>query len=726
MRLYPVIMCGGAGTRLWPASVEARPKQFIPLVGPLSTFQETALRVSGIGETGELVIIGGARHADLMEAQLAAIGLNATLLLEPEGRDSAAAIAAAAAWIAERDPAGVAVVSASDHHVPDAAAFQAAARTAATAALEGRIVTLGVVPDTASSAYGYIKPGSALDEVFAVDAFVEKPDAVRARAYLDAGYLWNSGNFVATAETLLAAFDAHCPEVINGVRAALVKARRGAGRVHLGREFSCVRKVSFDYAVMEKTDRAAVLPVAFAWSDLGAWSAIRAVSPIDDAGNALSGPVVALDAEGCLIRSDGPRVAIIGVRDLAVIVENGEVLVCALAADQSVKSALERLPGKGQSPALGPDDLALAAEQALQRIDSWLRTAALPLWWSLGADHEHGGFHESLTPAGRPTGAPRRARAATRQAYVYARAGHLGWSGPWRTALTHGLDGLGQHYRREDGLYRRLVSARGAPLDDAAMLYDQAFMLLALAAAAQVSPDAPAMVAQARALRDGLSAFRWPAGGFRETGEQPFQSNCHMHLFEACLSWIEIDLAEPGPWRALAREMAELATTRFIDPKGGFLREFFDGEWAPAAGPEGRRCSPGHQFEWAWLLSRWQGLGGEVEPSVIDGLYRAGRAGVDQQGVAVNEVSDDLQVIDGDARLWPQAEYLRCAAMMWRRRGGDAFARDVIDAAAALSRYLDVPISGLWRDLRRADGAFVDEASPATSLYHLMGLMRAT
>ena len=334
MALYPVIMCGGAGARLWPASRPSRPKQFLALVGERSLFQETVARCAPLASgAGRLVVVAGVAHAGWIDRQLADLGVEATVLLEPEPRDSAPAMAAAAAWIAARDPQGVAAFVASDHFIPDHDAFRRAVREAAEAATAAaRIVTLGVRPRDPSSAYGYIEPaGRGLS---AVDAFVEKPDAATAEAYIGAGYLWNSGNFIVSAATLVDQLNRHAPQVLAAAQAALPDGEATA----LTDAFRAAPKISIDYAVMEKTDAASVLEVDFEWSDLGAWDAIAATG----AGSA--GTQLVLDGENCLIRApEGMVVAAVGVRDLAIIVEKDAVLVCDLNRAQDVKGVVEAL-----------------------------------------------------------------------------------------------------------------------------------------------------------------------------------------------------------------------------------------------------------------------------------------------------------------------------------------------------------------------------------------------
>jgi mannose-6-phosphate isomerase len=350
-----------------------------------------------------------------------------------------------------------------------------------------------------------------------------------------------------------------------------------------------------------------------------------------------------------------------------------------------------------------------------ERLGGWLAADALPLWWRAGADRTVGGFHEGLELDGRPTLAPRRARVQARQVYVYAAAGGLPWGGESREAVEHGLDFLLGRYRRPDGLLRTLVAADGAPADETAMLYDQAFGLFALAAARKIAPDRADLEPAALGILAALEAGRrHAAGGFVEEGAAPYQANAHMHLFEACLAWREV--SDAPVWDALADEIAALALTRFIDPAGGFLREFFDADWRPAPGDAGRLIEPGHQFEWAWLMERWSRLRGRADArTAAERLYAAGLAGVDRaRGVAIDGLWDDLTVRDLGARLWPQTERLKATLAL--------AADDVAEVQAAvdgLALYLDVPLRGLWRDKLRPDGAFVEEFAPASSFYHI-------
>lgn len=703
MTIYPVVLCGGSGTRLWPASRPERPKQFLDLVSDSSLFQETVARVAPLAaDGGAVLVVAGRDHAAAIRAQLGEV--DAVVLVEPEGRDSAPAMAAAAAWISQRDPDGLALFVASDHHIPDAEGFRAAVQEGARAAEAGRIVTFGVRPTEPSSAYGYIQPdGPGLS---AVRRFVEKPGREQAAGYLAAGYLWNSGNFVARADVLLQELRRFAPEVA-AVATVALPASEGPV-IELAESFATAPRISIDYAVMERSDRVSVLPVGFGWSDLGAWDSVAAT------GGASRGLWIGGDGDGAnLVRAaEGMVIATAGVSDLAIIAEPDAVLVCHLSRSQEVKGLVERLRELSPAHLHGEAPAAGSFAQRAAAFDRWMRLDALPLWGTVGVD-EDGGFREAIGRDGTPLADFRRARVQTRQAWVYATAGQAGWRGPWRRLAGEALDRFQATNRRPDGLYRTRVSGVGEVLDDTASLYDQAFALLAFAAAAEAGLEPATVTGRAHALREALAGLALPSGGWREDAGHPHQANAHMHLLEACLAWEALEPA--GVWTRMADEVVGLARRHFIDPEGGFLREFFEPDWSPAAGEAGRLVEPGHQFEWAWLLTRWGRARGDAwaETAALR-LYEAGVRGIDAAGgVAIDELDDALNVRSARARLWPQTERLKAALIL-----GDRVAASHADQALkGLQRYLEP--SGLWRDKLEPDGRFVEEPAPASSLYHI-------
>ncbi len=706
MSIYPVIMCGGSGVRLWPESRPDRPKQFLPLIGSRSLFQRTARRMAPLAEDGgALLVITGVTHQAMVRDQLTRAGLRATVLAEPTARDSAPAAAAAIEWIARRDVDGIAAIVASDHHIDDDDAFRQAIRSAAVAAADGLIVTLGVQPTAPSEAYGYIRPetGRGLSRIA---EFREKPDRETAARYIAEGCLWNSGNFIASARTLTEELERHAPDVLRAVRRALDEAETTPdGVVALSAAFNAAPRVSFDYAVMEKTRGAAVLPVDFAWSDLGAWDAVGL------AGGGRKGSVIEDQSGTCVIRAGpGMVVGALGVSNLAIIAERDAVLVCSLDQAQNVKSLVDRI--RSAPPA---EDLAAAAT----RLAQWLRTNALPLWGTVGTNPD-GSFRETIDGQGGAADGPRRSRVQTRQVWTWCRAGDHGWNGPWSALAERGFTAFDRDFRRDDGAWRTLADPGGRAGDDTVLLYDQAFALLAASEVFRLDLDRPLAAAVADGVRSTLAARRHPAGGWREGGAQPWQANAHMHLLEAALAW---EALGDDRFTGISDEIVRLATARFVNAETGRLHEFFDETWSAAAGADGRLVEPGHQFEWAWLLTRY-GVGRSSSEALEFGerLYHVGKSGVDpRRHVAVDVMPEPTLPPGGRARLWPQTERLKAALLLAGRATGPDRRGLVAEAEAALAglwRYLEP--TGAWRDKLLENGVFVEEPAPASSLYHIM------
>jgi mannose-1-phosphate guanylyltransferase / mannose-6-phosphate isomerase len=355
--IVPLIMCGGAGTRLWPASRENRPKQFLPLFGPYSTFQDTIRRVSDPALFGRPIVVTNAQYRFFVAEELAAIGAQADILLEPARRDSGPAIVAGSVFARGRDKDAIVVALAADHVVTDSGAFAKACAAASRAAAENRIVAFGVRPTRPATEYGYIRAGKAIgDDIFAIAQFVEKPDAATAQRYLDEGYLWNSGNFVFRAELLLEEYRGFESDSAAAILQSVEAAGSDLGFVTLGPEaFARAAAKSIDYAVMERTRHAAVMPVSYGWSDVGSWQAVWELSARDAAGNAAHGSALFVDAGGCYVATDKQLVALLGLQDVAVIATADAVLVTRRKDADGLRRVVAEL--KDAAPAVTQDHL---------------------------------------------------------------------------------------------------------------------------------------------------------------------------------------------------------------------------------------------------------------------------------------------------------------------------------------------------------------------------------
>lgn len=355
----PIVLSGGSGTRLWPLSRTDLAKQHVGLMEEASPFQATLRRLAVSPVFARPIVVTGAAGRFMAADQAAAVGVDPEFVLEPMGRDTAAALALAALALAARDPEAVGIVLPSDHMIPDAEAFAAAAVQAAAAAKAGHLAAFGLAPRHPATAYGYIKAGAPLGGgAFRIEAFVEKPDAARAEELTAEGYLWNAGMFAFRADVALAEIERHAPEVLAAVRQARAEATMDLGALRIGPSFAAAPKVSFDVAVMEKTDRAVVVAADFAWSDVGDWKEVWALSEKDAAGvaraGARAGDVVVRDSRDSYVRSDGRLVCALGVEGLAVIDTPDAVLVCPLERSQEIKGLVADLAAAGRPEARTP------------------------------------------------------------------------------------------------------------------------------------------------------------------------------------------------------------------------------------------------------------------------------------------------------------------------------------------------------------------------------------
>ncbi len=343
-KLFPVILSGGSGTRLWPLSRAVSPKQFHALNSDKTLFQETALRLNGNGFAAPIMVCNN-EHRFIVGEQLKAIGIMPyNVLVEPAGRNTAPAVAIAALLL-ENEPEAILLVSPADHVIRHPEAFYQAVHQAAAVAQQGYLVTFGIDPTTPETGFGYIQRGKPIDDhAFAIQQFVEKPDRATAERYVaDGHYFWNSGIFLFRAQDYLAELTRLQPEMVKLCRAALQEATQDLFFRRLGASFEAIQGDSIDYAVMEHAAKAAVIPVAMGWSDVGSWSAVWQDGSKDDAGNVLHGDTMTIETQNCYVQSEHKLVATVGVQDLVVVATRDAVLVADKKSDQKIKNLVEKL-----------------------------------------------------------------------------------------------------------------------------------------------------------------------------------------------------------------------------------------------------------------------------------------------------------------------------------------------------------------------------------------------
>ncbi|MEM6534529.1 MAG: AGE family epimerase/isomerase [Pseudomonadota bacterium] len=710
--ICPVILCGGSGTRLWPLSTPDRPKQFLPLTSNKPMIVETADRFAetladGIA-FGRLLVVGSDHH----RADLEQVLPTARLILEPMGRNSAPAVAAAC--LASK-PDDLLLILPADHSIKDIAAFHGAISCAAPAARSGAIVTFGIQPTYAATGYGYIKAKPAKrKKVFDVDQFVEKPELATAEQYLAAGtYYWNAGIFLFQASTMQAALAAHAPDIIPAVEAAL---GNGASDIlELDKSaFARAPNISIDYAVMEHAENVKVVPVDMGWSDVGDYQALWDLLADGGDDTVTAGRVVAQNTKRLYVNTEGPLVAVRGVSDLVVVATDDTVMITPRGDARAVKSVGQTVGEQRHLLDLSDTIISEATDWFWQTLNVW-RTKA----W----DTKNGGFVEQLTLDGRPDiDAPRRVRVQARQIYSFARAADLGW-GDASGALDlveQGLAFFRQTLRHPEGGWVHTVGADGVPIDRRRELYDHSFIILAAATAYKVTgkEGALALVHDAADFVESQLEDQ-QNGGWREslTLAAPRRANPHMHLLEAALAWH--DATGHPQAMGIAKRVVELFETRFFDPTTNIMAEYFEADWQPVQKGQKAIWEPGHHYEWATLLASYDERTGHDTLSWRRRLIRqADQYGRDPaSGFAVNTRDHDGCASNSNRRLWPQLEMFRAHLL---HPGLDAVGSDEVRLRRILDTYLNWGPEGGWLDETDAQGGPYSQAIPASMIYHFV------
>jgi mannose-1-phosphate guanylyltransferase/mannose-6-phosphate isomerase len=715
----PVILCGGAGSRLWPMSREDKPKQFHALVNDRSLLVNTIERmVPAVPDISfrPVHVIGSAALGEALEKEVARAPVRPEILvLEPCIRDTAAAIAAAVVPIAAANRDELVIVLPSDARIDDVAGFQKTVAAAARLAREtDAIMTIGITPTRAETQYGYIETGEPLSDGFRVTRFREKPDHETAEHYLKSGnFLWNAGIFVFRAGRLADDYARLQPQIWECARKAVGEGERINGRLILEPEaFAASPKLSIDYAIIEKAGNIGVVPAGFDWDDLGSWAQLYEGAAKDDHGNAVSGDVIAIDADKNLVRARGATVAIAGVEDLVVVAEDNKILVTRRDRTHLVKNVTQAFKARG-------DDTHPST------VRSWLFETALPFWAEHGIDREHGGVHEALNFDGTPAPHPfKRLRVLARQIYCFSHAKLMGWQGDVDTILDHCFHTLTTTGWHRDGGWIHLFNPDGSVRDETRDTYDHCFVLFGLAWYYRATGRAEArewanwtIDYMDRCLAD----HAW--GGYYESHDRqlPRRANPHMHFLEAMLAWYEATGEEQFLDRAQA--MVMLFDRHFHDPATGTLSEYFGADWSRLhATEEERRIEPGHHYEWAWLLTRYSdhrdlpSVGAKARQLFATAATFGHHPAT---GAAADGMRPDGSKVEPNARLWPQTEALKVAL---------AFEKHGLASAAALRRrifdvlfahYLNGPVPGGWYDAIDDEGHVTAADMPSSSFYHV-------
>lgn len=705
--IHPVLLCGGGGTRLWPLSTKLEPKQFLALTGARTMLEATYDRFAGRDGFSNPIGVGSLRHEDLLKHALP----DSRLILEPFGRNSAPAIAAAA--LIEPEPV-LQLALPADHHIKNLEAFHTAITLAAEAAEAGQIVTFGITPDHPATGYGYIESGDSDGQIRSVARFVEKPDRQTAEDYIATGrYFWNAGIFLYRSDVMLAALNAHAPAIVAGVKAALPE--RNPAMALNAAAFAKCPSDSIDYAVMEHADNISVVPVDMGWSDLGDHRAIYELNA-PEGGTLISGPGVVTHGTDNFIRSTGPQIAVHGADHLTVIATRDSVLVTPTKDAAGIKPAVETiLSGKARTDQISPDRRA--------RIKTWLSEDILPHWLENAWDEPTGSFVESLTLSGdSEPERERRGRVCPRQIYSFAAASRLGFDPDGRASdlVLKGLQYLNTTARAPLGGWAHKLGANGRPIDTRRDFYDHAFVALASAEAYAATGETLALeiAEEAFALIDQL--FSAPDGrGWRdtETGDPGGRaSNPHMHLLEASLAMFAVT----GDPAALERSqtIVTLLEADMFDYELGAVQENFDARWVATTDPQSARIEPGHCYEWAYLLGELDSQSGRDTRSWSNRLIRfAEEAGVAQSGLTYNAVSASKSVQDPNHRLWPQLERLRAKLfnpVMTRPGEIDQLSDKIFEL------YLSKGPKGGWVDAIDHQGEPTSQHVPASMVYHLI------
>lgn len=707
--IVPVILCGGSGTRLWPLSTPHRPKQFQELLSGKSMLALTLERVAG--KAGSLdfsapIIIGSSQHRESLRESVP----HAKIVLEPFGRNSAPAVAAACL---RAEPGDILIVLPADQNIIDVSAFHKAVQKSVSLAQAGQIVTFGIRPKYPATGYGYIRAGVRKGAALRVESFVEKPDAKTAQSYLDQGnYFWNAGIFVFQVSTMLEALETFEPGMLKTIARALEPQTKQILQLD-GEVFSGVKNISIDHSVMERARNVVTVPVSMGWSDVGSFEALHELLAEDDVANVAHGPVSIESSSGCYVRSDGVPLFVSGLSGLAVVTSQEAVMVAPKGDMSAVKSMAAHFNNHR--------DRMNVSETVCAQADRFMRQV-FSAWQEVAWDTRAGSFVEQLNLDGSADlQAERRIRVQARQIYSFSKGAERDWVSTQaaRQIVEKGVEFLMRPHLRLGGGWGHSVSARGELVNKTRDFYDHTFLILAGAAAWKAFriPLARNLAFEAFEFVNKQLADEKRGGWFESVPAPAYRrSNPHMHMLEAMLELYHVT----GDKRALkvADEVVGLFESYFFRPGYDELIERFAADWTPDAAPGESHIEPGHHFEWASLLTLHHRMTGHDTLSWQRRLIRCADAcGLDSDELAFNVVTAAGERVNQRKRLWPQLEMLRAHLMhpTLRPMGGCEELFNKIDA-----RYLSGNQPGMWIDELDEEGRPISNTVPASMLYHFV------
>jgi mannose-1-phosphate guanylyltransferase/mannose-6-phosphate isomerase len=694
--------------------------------------RDTAMRFHEEDGFAPSIVICNETYAGTIAGDFATGGPQlAALIAEPARRDTAAAAALAAFHIQGVDPSGYVLLLPSDHHIRHPAEFANAIRAAANYA-DNAINTFGVVPARPDTGFGYIKRDDSVDKIgslYKIDTFVEKPDAATAQSYLDTGaYYWNAGIFLFRPTTFLNELKRLQPRIYDAVKRAWDERRTTPSHgtpVHIPSDsFLGSDSISLDYAVMEKTTAATVMPIDIGWDDLGSWDAMRDMHDQDGDGNVARGDAHVFECKNTYLESSSRLVVASGVSDVIVIDTADALLICGSGASQGVKAVHASLVDMGRKEAEYHPDLTSRRLGLRKWYRDWLLKDVMPLWSGIAIDANSGIPSESLSYDGEPIDETVRTRVISRQIFTFAfAADQFGWDlDRAKTLIASLCDVYMEKVRLGNGSVARLNRA-GTVVDDTWDTYDQAFHILAMAWAYRATGDARYVVFGQEAMGELQETLKHATRGYKEdsTGSGPRRANPHMHLLEASLAWFSTPLK--ATFAPLAEEVVDIFHNNFCCD--GLLFERFDETLSRVEDPDSDiAIEPGHLYEWATLIKLAADEG--VRPNVAGKVAAmVGFTDVYGQntdtGLAYDTGSADGHTMSGTHRLWPQTEKVRHHLLY----GTSAQQAQALDSLETIRRLYLNPgeAKGLWRDKLSGDLKDMGDRSPASTLYHLINMI---